>query len=581
MNSKFNKACWLLGLTITLASCGQSTLTTQLSGDTEYSILDNARPVPLLVGQAIAFDRHLGSAESAATVNQQAITTQTLNSADKLHMTTVEVNDLLGKPFNHLTFVTTFAIDDPLTYGLRLSNTQAAAETTNAQSMMIGASTARVPMSSVTDNQTALRAIALTVQAIGGKNKLREWVSFSGNDLYARDISGQLWDTGNQQPLNAEVTADLNKKYRMVAARNSKDADLARTLNAAWDEYLSAMKHSGQVVDTQSLEAPSLSSYANADGTLNAQAAGRDFQKRIQSKEISSQGLTQYNNCWWAYFYTKCAMRDTGTFDTLIAGGGIQNAYALGAGSTVFKSPAFTTGSWVAFDAIGCGPATAENVLFWYWKRNNAFLKNQKYDGVNNYNSALNTQQPIYNSSFIDNAGIITNTSYNIPDNTNIIKYMNTIDASGYPYMTSLMKGQYLNGGVVVDPYGFRTGLQNFLNSQSSVGNTNSATVRSGYVTPTDSLYENNNYSDTIRSILHAKFLTNEPVVAVYTIPSGQYNVTAGSAHFSPITSFTIHEGTSWVDTFVRTVDHHGIDINLNTPWDYVHGVFAINGLNK
>ena len=441
---------------------------------------------------------------------------------------------------------------------------------------MIGATTARVPVSSITNNQSILRNIALTVKAIGGATKLREWVSFSGNDLYARDTSGQIWSTDNQQRLSVDTAANLTAKYRLVAERNSKDLNLAGDLNAAWDEYLSAMNQQ----KVQSVTGVSLNSYANPDGTLNAQSAGHDFQKKMRIVDFTAQTLTQYNNCWVAYFFTKCAMRDQGTFDTMIAGGFAQSAGVVGQPSAVFKSPAVTTGGWTTFDAIGCGPSSAESVLFWYWKKGNAFLGNQKYDSTNFYNALTDTQGPIYDKTYTNNAGVLTS-SYNIVASTNIISALNAVDVNGYPYMTKLMKGQYLNGGVVIDPFGFRTGLQAFLNAQSSSGNTNSATVRSGYVTPTDSLYENSNYSNTIRSILHDKFLSNEPVVATYTIPSGQYNVTPGSAHYSTIISFRIQEDTSWVDTFVRTVDHHGIDINLNTPWDYVHGVFAINGLKK
>ena len=96
----------LLGLTVVLASCGQSVLTTQPTPSTAYAILSNARAVPVLVGQAIAFDRHFESATIGEKITQQAMLAQ----ADKLHTTTLEVKDLLGQPFNHLTFVTNFSI---------------------------------------------------------------------------------------------------------------------------------------------------------------------------------------------------------------------------------------------------------------------------------------------------------------------------------------------------------------------------------------------------------------------------------------------------------------------------------------
>lgn len=543
-----------LALSISLSACSSFNAAPPLS------ILEHARSVPISVGQAIAFDQRLESSFSPH------LSPANLSSLDtpNLHTSSILVLDLLGNPFNHLTFLTPFPLKNPLTYGLSLSSSDA--QNVSIQSFMIGASTARVPVSSVTHNASLLRNMALTVRALGGESELQSWASFNGNDLFAKDRHGQLWDVSNAQPLTEDVADDLTQKYMQIAARNSRDPHLAQQLNLAWDEYLNS---------------PRLKAYESPDGTLNATAAQRDFQKALTDR-LSSQVLTQYENCWWAYFFTKCAMRDLGTFDTLIAGGAAQKAKDRGLGETVFRAPVVFSGGggWVDTGLIGCGPASAQSVLFWYWKRGNAFLKDETYDGVNFYDSTVNVDKPIYDTSYLnDFGGFISGVLFDTPEPDNIIPALNKTDGDGYPYMTKLMKGQAFGTGVVVDPYGYRTGLQAFLDRQATLGNIAKATVRSGYVTPTDSLYEWSNYSDTIRSILHDKFLTGEPVVAVYTIPSGHYSVTPGTAHYSPVTYFRVHEGTAWVDTFVRTVDHKGVDINLNTPWDYVHGVFGINGL--
>ena len=87
-----------LAATAALAAC-----TTPTRPPSEPTVLDLARPVPRVAAQALAL--HAGLERGL-----------TLQTAETLHIATLDVEDPLGHPFTTLVFTSTAPIPDPWTH---------------------------------------------------------------------------------------------------------------------------------------------------------------------------------------------------------------------------------------------------------------------------------------------------------------------------------------------------------------------------------------------------------------------------------------------------------------------------------
>ena len=540
----YSRATLMIATTLALASCGKQASNAPLPvGLSAPAAIADAQDITLGLAQAVSLNDNLTHGLSAQSARTPVISS-------------VPVNDFLGQPFVYLN-VTSDSNIDVLQEGLKLSGSEANRYFIN----LVGASTVRDVKFASSNSAQPLVELARTVKAVGGKGRVKGLVTTDGVSLLVEDKKGNFWVSGSDQPLSSEVVKDLKAEYQKALDTIGKNPDTISALKHEWEYQLTgatqATSKNPNAAAPLSIEGSRLASYLNADGTLDVAKSLKDAkvgqnlsaQSGISGQSIKAAGLTAQ------YLYTY-------EYKGPVIGSGYSQSPALWLGFPIqsFRLPSFIGGSlnWVVKDAIGCGPAAGQALLYWLWRYANNPLYGKSW-------ASAGQPEPI---GYTDQSGGGFKGTADVLSENNFYRIVNRTTnpgEEGMPHMTRLMNGSWFGNGALVKPWDFVSGMNAIL-AEAIPG----ANLKLDYEWKTYGAGSNG----TMLRIIKNNLAYSRPVIMEYSTPNSTLGL---EAHYSPVTKARTVSGWFGVGTVVYAVshDHPNWDTSISNRWAPYTGTYA------
>ena len=275
----------LIGCSLLLASCGQNA-----ESPSGFDILAAGEKVPVAAAQFVSLKERMHRGLS-------------LQSAEELHVATLEAKDLQGNPFVYLNFAAPTPISDPYAFGLSLDGSEWTGNNNDSPWMMTitGAETNRDVHYMDAVGLELLMNLSKTVGALGGGANVKGLVAPTPTYILVEDQQGRYWDAVSGEVLTEEAVKRLREDYSRLT-KQMNDPDYLAYLEAAWDCETDSDACDVDL-DAQSLSADdelalqsaaayhfALEDLTDAEGNLKVAAAAAELDAQMGS-QLSVQGV--------------------------------------------------------------------------------------------------------------------------------------------------------------------------------------------------------------------------------------------------------------------------------------------------
>jgi hypothetical protein len=499
-----------------LAGCGRST-----PPAAEFNVLMDAKPIPLVVTQALAVSTRLS----------EGLSTQSLTST---YIQTIRANDLKGYPFMDITLTTPERVTDLWTYARQLTGEEWKGDGYDSpySVTLTGATDARDTFVSANVGLDLIRKIVATIDAMGGPSKLKEVVALEAEVFVLRDVRGKLWNIDTQKRLTDEEVQYATDAYNeMVAAHNSPQ--VAQAMRTTWNDFIHTER---LTVDNSPVNWKAISS---EDGSLDLER----FAKLITTRFQPSTVLPDTRGC--AGF---CVVNNGRIPVSRQAhkGGGAQVPWYFGRSENWQMPWCGATTSVASTDAIGCGPSAFIGLIWSKWVDGTQVM-GRLYTGPKSF-----TERELgYKYDYFHGGNKTASIAYHMTAPNGL---------RGRPLIANFMGTCWVGGGAITTAGGFVGGARGFLQQYAT------------------QLVLKENHSPAAANVLtaptKAKMLIqeigrdNNPVLALY-FPG------VGKGHYSPVTEYKIYNGLT-IGVNVKTMDHSDSFYSLSASWGVQRGVFYL-----
>lgn len=350
----------LIAVALALTACTDP----DTSGPTsDYNVLEAARPVPVVATQGLGLMHRM---DDGLTISSAASTS--------LDLVTLEATDFDGHPFVHITFSAPGPINNIWDYA-RTLNTDLWADTDPQDSpygtIITGASTARSPISFMSNDLELLLDFNLTLHALGGENRLDRIIAATPTTLLMLDTNGTYWDTTFAQPVDPNELDNAIAQYEQVRDENNRP-EVLQQLASHWKQVLSTQPDEITPASGPSITMDALT---DPDGTLNVTAAlqALEQQQTISGQRVDSRTPVCVPFLWWKICHTVEIGSISDSKQAHINGGALQSPGAFGLHEQ-FNMPVCIVGGTKANAPAGCGPTAFASLLWRDWVEGETYL---------------------------------------------------------------------------------------------------------------------------------------------------------------------------------------------------------------
>lgn len=329
----------------------------------DYNVLEAARPVPIVASQGLGLMHRMDDGLTLSSA-----------SSSSLDLVTLEATDFDGHPFVHITFSAPGPIHNIWDYA-RTLNTDQWADTDPIDSpygtIITGASTARSPISFMSNDLELLIDFNLTLHALGGETRLDRLVAATPTTILMLDTAGTYWDTTFAQPVDPTELDNAITQYEQVRDENNRP-EVLQHLASHWKQVLSTQPDeitaaSGPSVTMDALTEP--------DGTLNVTAAlqALEQQQPVGSQRVDSRTPVCVPFLWWKICHTVEIGSISDSKQAHANGGALQSPGAFGLHEQ-FNMPVCIVGGTKSNAPAGCGPTAFASLLWRDWVDGETYL---------------------------------------------------------------------------------------------------------------------------------------------------------------------------------------------------------------
>ena len=553
----------LIGCGLLLASCGRNT-----ESPSGFDILATGETVPVAAAQFVSLKERMHRGLS-------------LQSAEELHVATLEAKDLQGNPFVYLNFAAPTPIDDPYTFGLSLDGSEWAGDRDDSPWTMTvtGAETNRDVHYMNTIGLELLMDLAKAVEALGGEANIKGLVAATPTLFWIEDKSGVLWEPVSREVVPANIVKDYRSDYSQLV-EDMDDPKYLDYLEQAWECELdsdecymsvSSMSMAGFEMEDAELESLSQGSYSfdlesltQKNGSLDVAKAAKEVQAQI-APELHAQG-------WFG--------------GDLIAGRQahmpLQEPWAYGRSSTYFNGVhrcAYQYGQPSNTALLGCGPAAFISLIWRDWAgydAGNGVTSSEA--GIKFYGQAFPSYRSRTDIGFDTQTWDELASSYSAWDDSGVLRYdgpMQVLTArrsDGQVDIQHWLHSCWFVNNPMTTGDDWRTGVNQWLAYQHDIYNT----PRMRVVGNTSNGPGNPSNKGPKHAMLMKRLRTDvtpivaKPIIALF--PSD--NKAAGSYHISPVHRYNKSGRGIFATLHVSSIDRPYGQYNIGAYWVAETGVF-------
>lgn len=480
----------------------------------QYDVLEAAQEVPLVATQGLTLMNRVDDGLTLATA-----------ASARLDMITLEAVDFDGYPFVNLTFTAPGPIHDVWQYATTLTpDVWAGADENDSPygTVITGATTARTPVSLISNDLSVLLDLTTTLEALGGEDHLDAIVAATPTTLLMRDATGAYWDTSTAELADPdELQAAITQYADMREGNNTPE--LLDELEDHWAQLLTPQRD-GEISAATGVTMTALTA---EDGSLDLTAAlaTLELQQPLAADRVDSRTPV----CSYFLWIRICHTVEIGSIAAAHQGHDNSGAYQTPAsfGRTgTFNIPICVTGGTKQNAPAGCGPTAFASLLWRDW------AKGEPYLGLR-YNGESRTARR----------------------SDGLLAALTKPNSRGVPLISAYMGACYLISGSMVTPAGFVDGANAFLKDQGKQAANRGAGQRIRLTGNTSYLLGNPLTAGAKATMLRTQLgQRNNPMVALYW-PKGVLS-TAG-AHYSLIEQYRITSGGTHLvpDVAIMAVD--------------------------
>lgn len=524
------------------------------------------------------------TAQAAATLTRLQVG-EDLSTLMQSRVHSMVVQDVLGRPFYHLVYLTlqtsirTHAQGWPLLLkSEEVSCKPGYAQACSAALVWVGAREDVEMQSTLRLGNKMLINLNEIVQRVG-EGSLKRIFSYAPGSLALETNRGQIFDVETLKELTLSEQLRLRANFQLQNQRIKSAGNYTKDSASKWRQIQNAKtsRRTKQWSLSPEEDLPitpvgdlDLKRLLSANPTRGIQGS------LTQKKTTLSKGSSKISeSCFWKFCWEVAWEGKLENLDhnySEIVGGYAQFPWYAALQNRAWekyenidlcllpfnqgpeKTPYYSSSGL----PMGCGPSAFMALTDWWWR----------YKGENFFSLPFNGERLHYTSQDILDSG---SPHFEWRQKGSIwLEFLKTTELK-HPLLMDEMKTCWYRAGSLTFPDKFITGANIALaRSQNSnlkmVGEYNYIL---GNILPFV-----NKTGIMAQHLLETIGLRNEPVIALYPTPEA-----FGGLHYSPIQNFRVVEGVGYTTIWVQTTDHPDQWISLSDPWQLAVGTFALKHL--